>query len=144
MTRKTVAQLVKKHGTNDPYILAAERNIPVHFFNLMGVLGHLQRYKRSFAICIHHGLDDMMRRYVCAHELGHSLLHPDLNTPFLRANTLHSIDKIERQANEFAVELLIPDSLLLDGSTIYEAAALCGVPKEVAHLKKLPKTRILT
>ncbi|MNW50553.1 Metallopeptidase ImmA [compost metagenome] len=139
MIQKTVAQLVKRYGTNDPFVIASERNIPVHFFDLMGILGHLQRYKRSFAICIHQGLDDMMRRYVCAHELGHSLLHPDLNTPFLRANTLQSVDKIERQANQFAVELLIPDQLLLEGATIYEAAALCGVPEEVAHLKKKPK-----
>lgn len=53
-----------------------------------------------------------LQAFVCAHELGHALLHRNINTPFLSKNTLFSIDKIERQANTFAVELLLPDNIL--------------------------------
>ena len=33
------------------------------------------------------------------HELGHSVLHPNLSTPFLKENTLYSINKLELQVN---------------------------------------------
>ena len=36
---------------------------------------------------------------------GHSQIHPRVNTPFLRKNTLFSTDR-EVEANRFAVELL--------------------------------------
>jgi hypothetical protein len=69
------------------------------------------------------------------------ILHPTVNTPFLSKHTLFSIDKIEREANEFAVELLMPDEWVYENRntamTIYEAAAVYGIPPEVAHLKKL-------
>lgn len=76
-----------------------------------------------------------MQRFVCAHELGHAVLHPGLNTPFMKANTLLSTDRIEREANTFAVELLMPDELIQEYQTIYEAAVACGVPAEIASLK---------
>lgn len=31
------------------------------------------------------------------------------------------------------------DKLLIDGMTIYQAAAACGVPPELAELKKTPR-----
>src|SRR5690606_32336512 len=86
---------------------------------------------------INNDLDRPMQRFVCAHELGHAMLHPGINTPFLKANTLFSINRLEREANEFAVELLIPDDLLREHQTIYEVATACGVPGEVVELKRL-------
>lgn len=100
--------------------------------------GFYKLEQRNRFIVINKHLPTEMQKFVCAHELAHSLLHPKVNTPFLRANTLMSVDKFEREANQFAVELLIPDQLLLDGTTLYEAAAISGVPEEVAHLKQVP------
>ena len=48
-----------------------------------------------------------MQRTVCAHELGHAVLHTHANTPFLRKNTFFSVDKLEIEANTFAALLLI-------------------------------------
>lgn len=78
-----------------------------------------------------------MQRFVCAHELGHAVLHPGLNTPFMKANTLLSTDRIEREANTFAVELLMPDDVIREYETIHQAAAVCGVPEEVVLLKRV-------
>ena len=79
------------------------------------------------------------QRFVCAHELGHSILHPKANTPFLKANTLFSVDRIEREANELAIELLIPDQALYERRssimTIHDIAAEYGVPHELVPLK---------
>ncbi|MGE7091255.1 ImmA/IrrE family metallo-endopeptidase [Lysinibacillus sp. NPDC048646] len=78
---------------------------------------------------------------MCAHELGHAILHPDENTAFLKKNTLFSTDKIEIEANTFAVELLLPDELFKDqccsGFTIYDAIAEKGVPIELLSFKSI-------
>ena len=85
--------------------------------------------------------DETLQRFTCAHELGHSLLHHDINTTFLKSKTLFSTSKIEREANTFAVELLMPDTYLYEledtNLTIYDAAKMYGVPKEVSNLKDL-------
>ncbi|MEV2359371.1 ImmA/IrrE family metallo-endopeptidase [Paenibacillus larvae] len=46
-------------------------------------------------------------RFSIVHELSHHILHQGINTPFLKRNTLFSIDKIEREANELALYILI-------------------------------------
>lgn len=139
MIKQTVAQLNKRHKTNDPFDLTAMMNILVVFEPLGDMLGYFSNYKRIPIIHINESISKPLQKFTCAHELGHRLLHPKINVPFLKANTLQSINRIEREANQFAVELLIPDKLLLEGATIYEAAAICGVPEEVAHLKKPSK-----
>ncbi|MFB0840993.1 ImmA/IrrE family metallo-endopeptidase [Paenibacillus oleatilyticus] len=138
-----VLHLVKKlknlYRTNDPFRIAQSKNITVVFEYLgRSTWGYFSNVNRIPIIHLHEELDDMNARFTCAHELGHSLMHPRVNTPFLKKNTLQSIDRIEREANQFAVELLMTDELLLEGMSIYEAATSCGVPVEVAHLKTRP------
>lgn len=134
--KQIVTRLIKLYRTNDPYEIAAQKDIQVLFEKLGNILGYFNYYKRIPMIHINCGLEEPKQRFVCAHELGHRILHPNVNTPFLRENTFMSIDRIEREANEFAVELLIPDEALFQMS-IYEAAATYGVPEEVAHLKNV-------
>ncbi|QIQ34252.1 ImmA/IrrE family metallo-endopeptidase [Parageobacillus toebii NBRC 107807] len=61
------------------------------------------------------------------------------NAPFLRANTLFSVDKIEIEANTFAIELLLPDDVIIQYQgtdlTIYDVAKMYSVPQELVHLK---------
>ncbi len=136
-----VTQLIKIYGTNDPYEIASQKNILVLFEQLADTLGYFNTYKRIRFIHINSDLDDTSQRFTCAHELGHALLHPKVNTPFLRKNTLFSIDRIEREANEFAVELLMPDEFIYESHdmtmTLQEAAAIYGVPQQLAYLKRI-------
>lgn len=138
--KKHVSQLMKRYKTNDPFEIASQKGILVLFEELGSALGYFNLYKRIKTIHINCNLDDALKRFVCAHELGHALLHPDANTPFLKKNTFYVTDKIEREANTFAVELLMPDQLLYDyretSTTTHEAAATYGIPHEVVHLKK--------
>ncbi|RTE05514.1 ImmA/IrrE family metallo-endopeptidase [Paenibacillus whitsoniae] len=138
--KQLVSQLIRKYGTNNPFTIAAEKNILILFEPLGEMMGYFNTYKRIPMIHINSGLDEVDQRFTCAHELGHAVLHPKVNTPFLRRHTLQSIEKIEKEANTLAVELLIPDESLLTGVSIYDAARLCGVPEEVAHLKKPPRS----
>ncbi|QQZ64229.1 ImmA/IrrE family metallo-endopeptidase [Paenibacillus sonchi] len=137
MIKHAVTQLVKKYRTNDPFDIASQKNILV-FFELLGEMFGYYNYNRRFQM-IHINSEAKIeeQRFTCAHELGHAILHSNVNTPFLRKHTLYSVDRIEKEANRFAVELLVPDELLLKGATIQEVAALCGIPEEVAKLKEL-------
>ncbi|WP_412055234.1 ImmA/IrrE family metallo-endopeptidase [Bacillus altitudinis] len=63
----------------------------------------------------------------CAHELGHALLHNESNTPFLKRNTFFSTEKIELEANFFAMHLLF--SSVQRGITYCEFKEY-GIPKE--------------
>jgi Zn-dependent peptidase ImmA (M78 family) len=140
--KKIVQDLTKKYKTNNPYELAAFNNVHILLWDLHEEIKGFYKYdKRNKYIFINNNLDESSQKFVCAHELGHSQLHPRVNTPFLRANTLLSTDKIEREANRFAVELLVPDEILYEyqGSklTINEVATAYGIPKEAVHLKKI-------
>lgn len=142
MIKATVAQLIKKYGTNDPYEIASQKNIIVLFEELGDMLGYYNTSRRQRMIHINRNSTSQVQRFTCAHELGHMMLHPNINTLFLRKHTLYSIDRIEREANQFAVELLIPDDQLesenrQDVYTVQEAAATYGIPQQLLQLKKL-------
>lgn len=139
MEKRLATRLIKRYKTNDPIKLIHNLGIVLLFENLgINTWGYYTNIFRIPCIHINNTISKPNQIYASAHELGHRLLHKEISTPFLRANTLQSVDKIEKQANQFAVELLLQDELLLEGMTIYEAAAYCGVPEEVVYLKKPP------
>jgi Zn-dependent peptidase ImmA (M78 family) len=137
--KEIVRQLIKKHKSNDPFQIAKEKNIIILFAELGNTLGFYSSYKRIQFIHINNHLDEKMQYFVCAHELGHAVLHPKSNTPFLRANTLFSVEKLEVEANTFAVELLLPDDVIDQyqdtNLTIYDVAKMYSVPQELVYLK---------
>ena len=138
--KKIVQDLTTRYKTNDPYELAECKNIHVIPFNLHEEIKGFYKYdKRNKYIFINNNLDDSTQKFVCAHEFGHSQIHPRVNTPFLRKNTLFSTDRVEVEANRFAVELLIPDDSFeyeTTNLTIREVSASYRVPEEVIQLKK--------
>ena len=87
-------------------------DLTVTYEPLGNILGYYNINFRIKSIHLNSFADESLYPFICAHELGHAVLHPRISTPFLKKNTLFSIDKIERQANTFAVELLLPDDYL--------------------------------
>lgn len=137
--KKIVEDLVNKHGTNNPYEIAEEKNIFVFERDMHeDILGFYKYIRRNKFIFINSNLTKNQKIYTCSHELGHSEMHPRIDTPFLRKNTLFSIDKIEGEADRFAVELLLSDSLIteyLERMTIQDIASLHELPLELVELK---------
>lgn len=138
--RKKVQQLIRRHGTNDPERLARTMGINVIYIDLGGsVYGTYLKYKRVKTILIDaERTPEHLRRFVLAHELGHAVCTPDANTSWISAYTLAlNTDRIEREANTFAVELLLPDSFIREneGCSIYQLARLRGVPEGLVGLK---------
>lgn len=129
--KQTARYLAKKHKTNDPYELASLLNILVIFESLGEVLGYFSTYKRIPIIHINSDIGDAEQRFTCAHELGHRILHPKVNTPFLKKNTLLSVERIEREANEFGVALMLYGVDMYEGETSENICARLGIPKEM-------------
>ncbi len=74
-------------------------------------LTHIKQ-RGAHIIYLSENLDEHLARFVIAHELGHMQMHRSMNTVFMDAKTYNPHSKFERQANTFAVELLLPDDLL--------------------------------
>ena len=137
--KEYVLNIIEKYKTTDPFEIAKEKNIIVLFEDLGNTLGFYNTYKRFKFIHINNQIDEITQRFVCAHELGHAVLHPKANTPFLRNQTFFSIDRLEIEANTFAVELLLTDNMISiykdTHLSIQEVAEIHGVPGGFARLK---------
>jgi Zn-dependent peptidase ImmA (M78 family) len=127
----TLEKEIKKHKTNNPYDIADKRNIIVRFLPLGNTLGFYMKNVRHQVITINSDINEHLMKFVCAHELGHAILHPNENTPFLHKNTLFSKDKIELQANFFAVNLLLYGENLKNYETKYQVLREHGIPLEM-------------
>lgn len=127
--KKKAWELIKTHGTNSPFEIAAQKNTMVLFEDLgSNIWGYFSCINRIPIIHVNERLDYEITLFTCAHELGHSVLHPGINTPFLRRNTLFSVDKLERQANRFAIHLLIGDRTPELCETKEQFLLRCGIP----------------
>lgn len=131
---------VEKFNTRDPFVIADRLGIHVIPWHFTDEVHGMYKYERKNKfIFLNNNLGEE-RKFVMAHELGHAILHPKHNTSFLKKNTLFPVSKYERQANLFAVALLIPDESLFEfkntNLTIKDISEMYGVPEEISHLKK--------
>lgn len=138
--KQTAVRLIRRHGTSDPQRIAAALGIRLIYIDLGGaVYGTYLKYKRIKTILIDADTTPpQLLSFVLAHELGHAVCTPDANTSWISAYTLAlNTDRIEREANTFAVELLLPDDFVREneGCSIYQLARLRGVPEGLVELK---------
>lgn len=77
--------------------------------------------------------------YILYEELGHALLHPHAGTHAFNRNSFIANCKIEKEANQFAVELLFPDELIAGHPEIdiYNLARTFGIPYQLVYLKSI-------
>lgn len=137
--REIVSTLVAKYNTRNPFEIAEYQNVEIIHTELKSILGYYTKYRRVQSIILNSDLPEHLEIFVCAHELGHAICHPDINVQWLCESTFYSKGKFERQANTFAVELLLPDDLLREypDCTVYQLARSVGVPEEFVELKLL-------
>lgn len=135
--KDTVSSLIKKYGTSNPFELATHLNISVLFEELGTIRGYYNKPLRMKQIHINCNLDRHIQKYTCAHELGHAVIHPNASTPFLRSETGLSVDKMEIEADTFAVNLLIPDEVILENyhHTIEQLSRVLGYEKAMIELR---------
>ena len=127
-------KLIRRFDTTDPFRIAEELGIIIVFAPLVDMRGFQQRIKRRNIIYINDALDEHQQRLVCAHELGHHLMHRGMNRIFMDHSTQIVTQKFENEAHMFSLELLFQDDDLLDfiPLPIADAAAFMGVPVPLA------------
>lgn len=135
--RRAVAYYTKKTGTNDPFQIAQSLNIEVQYGNLGECSGCYMFLKNHRYIFLNQYLPENESRLVMAHELGHAILHRKENCYFIRNKTLLLNSKIELQANQFAAELLIPDSIINEyrDFTLEQLSRLVGYNQKLVELR---------
>lgn len=128
--KKRVIQLVEKHDTSNPFEIAKCLGIEVVYEFLGDSLGYFSRFNRTTIIHINESLSYEEQLSTCAHELGHAILHPEVNTAFLKAKTHYPTSRIEKEANLFMIELLSHEERG-QPITIHEAVATYRIPKQL-------------
>lgn len=124
-----VNQLKMKYDTGNPFDLAKKMGIVVRFVDLGSVLGFHVRHLRCSIIHINESATEEEQLFTCAHELGHAVLHPNVNTPFLKSYSYLSTQKIELEANMFAIELLFTKDNI-NSVTLNEVTEQYGIPEQ--------------
>ncbi len=141
-------RLALKHGTRDPFAIAEALGCIVLFVPLSGLRGFYRYMKRCHVIFISDALDEVQARLVCAHELGHLLMHKGLNRMFMDRRTFVITGKYELDAHRFAVDLLYSDDELQPylSRPVADAAAYMGVSESLAAYRLqsvTPQDRII-
>ena len=108
-------KLISRYGTRDPFRICREKGIEIMFRDdFTGQKGAFSLMLNVPFIFINNNLSDEMKRIVCAHELGHAMLHRKLcrkrkNQTIYEYEIFDIRDSIEYEANIFAANLLIDE-----------------------------------
>ena len=132
-----VQSLIRKYNTRNPFEILKQKNVILVFAPLNGVRGFYQYFQRNHIIYIDENLSDSEKRFVCAHELGHMLLHKKANALFMDTHTFFNTEKFEIEANTFAANLLISDDIIIENSnmTTEQLSRLVGYEKALIELR---------
>ena len=130
--------LVRKFKTRNPFEIANALGYIVVRVPLKGIRGFYQHIHRCTIIYIDVALHEWDAAFVCAHEIGHVLLHRGYNRIFMDANTYFKVDQYEIEADRFAVCLRFSDATILPFITMpteFYAVAI-GVSTELAEYRQ--------
>jgi Zn-dependent peptidase ImmA (M78 family) len=141
MIREFADKLERQYGTSSPFELCDYLNIEFFRSELPETVRGLcfQKDDNCSIILISSSLDENESRYCCAHELGHTLLHPGLNAQAMVDLTNLCVPKLEHEADYFAACLLIDPTIeewceMYEPLTLKNIACLAGLPQSVVNL----------
>lgn len=111
-------QAVRQYGTRDPFEIIEARKIRLRYFSAVSLLGYYKVVKRTQYIGLNQNAGEEQQRTAAGHELGHSCLDYAIASRGgeFRDTFLYTLSngRLEKNANLFAAELLIPDEYILD------------------------------
>lgn len=141
--RVRVRNLVRKHGTRNPEIIAAELGIFIQRKPFKKILGFYKKTLYEKSITVNSNLPESLQLLIIAHELGHALLHDSRLDEYIHQYSRVPRGKAEIEANKFAAELLIDekeiDKLYLQDMSIDQLSSYFGVPGELIEYKLFNK-----
>ncbi len=135
--KKSAVGLAAHFGSTDPFVICENLDISVLQVELppnirgfyTSILGAQIIYLNSDL------LNEQEQRAVCAHELGHAVLHSRQNSMFLKSKTNFVTARFEREADLFAGYLLLDhqtvDDCCCNGWTASQIARFTALPEQV-------------
>lgn len=133
-----VLNLIKKHGTNNPFKLAKKLNIEIIIDDLGEVRGLFKKILRRKFIFINSKLNELDQMLVCCHELGHAILHASSNYQFMIDNTkILRLSKLENEANLFASYLLFQNDDFIESLDFVENKTNSLMINEMKRLREI-------
>ena len=138
--RRRAAQVLREYGTGDPFALAREMHIEILVRELGTLKGFYKDVYGAPFIFLSRRLTRGEARLVCAHELGHHLLHRQFAAfGFEEVSVFSPASRREYEANLFAAELLLDTREMFDaaraGYTAEQIAAALGADVRLVTLK---------
>ncbi|WP_335941845.1 ImmA/IrrE family metallo-endopeptidase [Fusobacterium polymorphum] len=131
-----VLNLIARHRTRNPFKLARLLNIEIVYEDLGEVRGFFKKILRRKFIFINNKLSEFDQKLVCAHELGHAVLHFSNRIQFLIDNTkLLRKSRIEDEANLFASWLLFPSDDVIEEFEFRETETNFWMFEEIKRLR---------
>lgn len=135
--KKKADKLAKKFRTRNPFEIIQGLNVILVFAPLIDTRAFYQYFQRNNIIYIDENLPDMEKRFECAHEMGHMFLHKKSNAIFMDSRTLLNANQYEKEADTFAMDLLIDDNTLIEyrNYNIEQLSRLLGYEKRLIELR---------
>ena len=135
--KKLVSYYKKKFNTSNPFELAKQLHIEVLVGDIGSKDGCYMYLKKHKCIFLNENLDEHLRNFVMAHELGHAIMHPKQNCYFIRNNTFLLNSKTENEANKFAIELLVSDEDIEENKyfTLEQISRSLGYDQKLIELR---------
>lgn len=140
-----VCRIMRHYDETDPFRLCKAMGIVVRYA-AMGIgpeccKGFFLAQSRILTITINSDLSNDLQRIICAHELGHAILHGKYAgvKAFHDFALFDATNRYEYEANIFAAEFLLRDidvlEMLNDDLSFFQAAAQLYVPAEILDFK---------
>lgn len=131
-----ISEIRNKHGTTDPFELAYKIGIVINRSPLGNCRGYYLSVCGVKIVRLNSDDSEQVNRYTLAHELGHYFLHAEANFFALR-DSLFASGWQERQADKFAIHLLLPDEVLKENPqyTIDNWATVLGIDRKLVELR---------
>lgn len=135
--------LVSTANSRDPFQIADALGVQIQMVRDFTVLKGVYMILSDVPwIFINDNLDEVMKRIVCAHEIGHHVLHQDLvrETVLQEFHMFDRRNRPEYEANVVAAEILLPDWEVLDliyncGYDAFQIAQCTGSDVNLVALK---------
>ena len=135
--------LIRKYDTRNPFELCENLNIRIRYKDLgVAIKAYYFYHARIKNIVLNTRVGDIVQKILCAHELGHALLHGELAAMrgFQELEMFDITSRTEYEANLFAAELLIDDSKLFEllndnEKSFFDVAKVMYVPVELLDFK---------
>lgn len=138
--QKITNDLIETYQTRCPFAISEAKGIKIKYCNdFHDLKGAHVIIAGTPYIFLKADLEEQEKKLVCAHELGHDILHNDVHVSSYSFSSLSDNRMLEREANIFAAHLLIDDNqideLIRSGYELSQVAAILEVDEQLALFK---------